>query len=64
MQERSIEMSETAEEAVVAKDAVVTEEVRLRKEVGQETANIKDKVRHTEVKVEDTRPESKTRPRP
>ena len=52
--ERTIEMTETAEEAVVAKDARVVEEVVVRKDVGQRTENIDDTVRRTEVEVEDT----------
>ena len=52
--ERTIEMTETAEEAVVAKDARVVEEVVVRKDVGERTENIDDTVRRTEVEVEDT----------
>ena len=52
--ERTIEMSETGEEAVVGKQAVVTEEVSLRKDVGQRTEEVRDTVRHTEVEVERT----------
>lgn len=51
--ERTIEMTETAEEAVVAKDARVVEEVVVRKDVGERTENIDDTVRSTEVEVED-----------
>jgi uncharacterized protein (TIGR02271 family) len=59
-QEQTIEVSERGEEAVVAKDAVVTEEVVVRKSADQRTENIDDSVRHTEVEVDDTR--SKTGP--
>ena len=52
--ERTIEMTETGEEAVVGKQAVVTEEISLRKDVGQRTEEVRDTVRHTEVKVERT----------
>ena len=52
--ERTIEMTETGEEAVVGKQAVVTEEVSLRKDVGQRTEEVRDTVRHTEVEVERT----------
>ncbi|MFL5237512.1 MAG: YsnF/AvaK domain-containing protein [Rhizomicrobium sp.] len=60
LKEQSIEMTETAEEAVVAKDAVVREEVGLRKDVEEKTADIKDTVRRTKVEVEDTRTGRKT----
>ena len=52
--ERTIEMTETGEEAVVGKQAIVTEEVSLRKDVGQRTEEVRDTVRHTEVDVERT----------
>ena len=52
--ERTLEMSETGEEAVVGKQAVVTEEVSIRKDVGQRTEEVRDTVRHTEVEVERT----------
>ena len=52
--ERTIEMTETGEEAVVGKQAVVTEEVSIRKDVGQRTEEVRDTVRHTEVEVERT----------
>ena len=55
LQERTIEMTENAEEAVIAKDAVVTEEVVVRKVEGQWTQGVDDTVRRTEVDVEDTR---------
>jgi uncharacterized protein (TIGR02271 family) len=53
--ERTIEAEEHREEAVVAKEARVKEEVVLRKTEGQRTENIDDTVRHTEVEVEDER---------
>ena len=52
--ERTIEMTETGEEAVVGKQAVVTEEIGLKKDVGQRTEEVRDTVRHTEVEVERT----------
>lgn len=52
LQERTVELRETAEEAVVAKDARVVEEVVVRKEVGERVETIDDTVRHTEVEVE------------
>lgn len=50
--EQSIEMRETAEEAVVQKSARVVEEVAINKEVTQREQQINDTVRHTEVEVE------------
>ena len=52
--ERTIEMTETSEEAVVAKDARVVEEVVVRKDVDNRTETVNDTVRHTEVEVDDT----------
>jgi uncharacterized protein (TIGR02271 family) len=52
--ERTIEMTETAEEAVVAKDARVVEEVIVRKDVDNRTETVSDTVRRTEVEVDDT----------
>jgi uncharacterized protein (TIGR02271 family) len=54
-QERTIEMEERAEEAVVSKEARVVEEVVVRKEADQRTETISDTVRKTEVEVEDER---------
>jgi uncharacterized protein (TIGR02271 family) len=51
-QERSIELREMAEEAVVEKSARVVEEVVVGKEVSQRQENITDSVRRTEVEVE------------
>src|SRR4051794_18301828 len=50
--EGPIELTETAEEAVVAKQARVVEEVRVGKDVTERTETVKDKVRRTEVDVE------------
>lgn len=50
--EQSIEMRETAEEAVVRKTARVVEEVTVSKEVSERQEQIRDTVRHTEVEVE------------
>ena len=52
--DREIALTETAEEAVVAKDAFVREELVVRKEASERTEEIHDTVRHTEVEVEDT----------
>jgi len=54
-QERTIEADERAEEAVVSKDARVTEEVRLRKDTEERDETIRDTVRRTDVEVEDER---------
>lgn len=48
----TIELTETAEEAVVAKQARVVEEVTVGKDVTERTETVKDKVRRTEVDVE------------
>jgi Domain of unknown function (DUF2382) len=59
-QNRTIEAEERAEEAVVEKQARVKEELTVRKDVDQRTKTVSDKVRRTEVKVEDER--AKDRP--
>lgn len=51
--ERSFEMTETAEEAVVAKQAHVKEELVVRKDVEERVEQIDDTVRRTEVEVDD-----------
>lgn len=51
-QEKSIELHETAEEAVVEKSARVVEEVVIGKQVTQTAQQIADTVRRTEVDVE------------
>lgn len=53
--ERTIEMEERAEEAVVSKNARVVEEVVVRKDSEQRTETISDTVRKTEVEVDDER---------
>jgi uncharacterized protein (TIGR02271 family) len=55
LQDRTIEVTENAEEAVIAKEAEVSEEVVVRKFEGHRTEGVSDTVRHTEVDVEDTR---------
>ena len=59
--ERTIEMEERAEEAVVSKEARVVEEVVVRKEADQRTETISDTVRKTEVEVDDERGNSVSR---
>ena len=51
--ERTIEMTETAEEAVVGKTARVVEEVVVGKTATDRTETISDTVRRTEVEVDD-----------
>jgi uncharacterized protein (TIGR02271 family) len=55
LQERTLEVSETAEQAVVGKEARVTEEVVVTKGVDERVEPIDDVVRHTKVEVEDGR---------
>jgi uncharacterized protein (TIGR02271 family) len=53
--ERTIEATETSEEAVVSKEARVREEVVVSKTADDETRTVKDTVRRTEVEVDDDR---------
>lgn len=55
LRERNIEVTETAEEAVVAKEARVREEVVVRKDVEERTKQIDDTVRRTAVEIDDQR---------
>jgi uncharacterized protein (TIGR02271 family) len=57
----AIELTETAEEAVVSKQARVVEEISVGKDVTQRTETVKDTVRHTEVEVENTTPDQAKR---
>jgi uncharacterized protein (TIGR02271 family) len=52
IKEGAIELRETAEEAVVSKTARVVEEVVVGKEVTEQTKDINDTVRRTDVEVE------------
>lgn len=52
LKDKTIELRETAEEAVVQKSARVVEEVVVGKEVSQRQEQIQDTVRHTEVEVQ------------
>ncbi|MDQ1833825.1 YsnF/AvaK domain-containing protein [Massilia scottii] len=56
-QENTIELRETAEEAVVEKSARMVEEVIVGKEVTQRREQINDTVRHTEVDIEQIAPD-------
>ncbi len=50
--DKTMEMTETSEEAVVSKTARVKEEVSLRKEMGDRVETVKDTVRRDEVEIE------------
>jgi uncharacterized protein (TIGR02271 family) len=52
LKDRTIEVRETSEQAVVQKTARVVEEVRVGKTVEQRTEQVRDTVRSTEVEVE------------
>ena len=52
--EGTFELRERSEEAVVAKQARVVEEVSINKEVGERTETVRDTVRSTDVDVEQT----------
>jgi uncharacterized protein (TIGR02271 family) len=56
-QNQEFELTETDEEAVVAKRARVVEEVVLHKDVEEHTETIRDTVRRTDVQVEQTNSE-------
>lgn len=49
--DQTIELTETAEEAVVGKTSRVVEEVRIGKQATDHTETVRDTVRHTEVDV-------------
>jgi uncharacterized protein (TIGR02271 family) len=51
-QDRTIEVTERDEQAVVSKEARVVEEVVVRKDVTEEVQNVRDTVRRTEVEVD------------
>lgn len=53
MQDRTIELAETREEAVVDKQAVVREEVVVHRSADERVETVSDTVRHTEVDIED-----------
>lgn len=61
--EGTLEVSERAEEAVVAKEARVVEEVVVGKEVSERTETIRDTVRRTDVNVEEVEGDADTRRR-
>lgn len=53
LRERNIEMTETAEEVVVGKEARVREELVIRKTAEEHEEEVHDTVRHTEVDVDE-----------
>lgn len=57
--DQTLEATETAEEAVVSKEARVVEEITLNKEVDDRTETVRDTVRHTEVEIDDDRTDPK-----
>ncbi len=52
-QDRTVELTETAEEVVVAKEARVVEEIVLSKDATSHVETVHDTVRHTEVEIEE-----------
>jgi uncharacterized protein (TIGR02271 family) len=54
-QDRTIEAEETAQEAVITKEARVVEEIDLKRRAQTDTETVTDTVRRTEVEVEDDR---------
>jgi uncharacterized protein (TIGR02271 family) len=59
--EGTLEVTERAEEAVVAKEARVVEEVVVGKEVAERTETVRDTVRRTDVNVEEVKGDTRTR---
>lgn len=53
--DRTLELEETAQEAVVSKEARVKEEIDLRRVGADRTETVSDTVRRTEVEIEDDR---------
>ncbi len=51
-QQKTVELAETAEEAVISKEARVVEEVSLRKSAAEREETVQTKARRTDVKVE------------
>lgn len=56
--DKTLEATEHHEEAVVSKDARVTEEITLDSEASERTETVRDTVRRTEVEIEDERTET------
>ncbi len=59
--EGTIELTETAEEAVVSKNARVVEEIVVGKTASEHTETVRDTVRHTEVEVDELEPSDVTK---
>jgi len=59
-EDRTIEVEERAEEAVVSKEARVREELVVKKEADERTETISDTVRSTKVDIEDERDTTRT----
>ena len=57
--DRAIELTESTEEAVVAKEARVVEEVRVGKEQDERVEHVRDTVRRTEVDIENLSDQAK-----
>lgn len=53
--DQTLELEETAEEAVISKDARVTEEIDLNRVAENRTQTVSDTVRRTEVEIDDGR---------
>ena len=51
-QERTMELTETAEEVVIGKETHIVEEIVVHKEAAERVETVSDSVRHTEVEVE------------
>jgi uncharacterized protein (TIGR02271 family) len=63
--ERTIEVTATAEKAVVAKEARVKEEIVVGKDTEERTETVSDTVRRTEIEIDDERATAPTRnPKP
>ncbi len=59
--QKTVELAETAEEAVISKEARVVEEVSLRKSAAEREETVQTKARRTEVKVEELETEEPRR---
>ena len=60
-QEKTVELTATGEEVEVRKEARVTGEVTLSKQTEEREQKVQDKVRRTEVEVEEIEPKSRKR---
>ena len=60
--DRTIEVTATAEEAIVAKEARVKEEIVVGKDTEERTETVSDTVRRTEVEIDDDRGAAPTTP--